>query len=111
MPAPASSEPKPWRVTPEGLLVFLRVTPNAGRDSIDGVEIRDDASIVLRVRVSAVPDKGKANAAVIALLAKALRLPKSAMTLVSGDTSRHKTILVSGDGVDIAGGLATLVAA
>jgi uncharacterized protein (TIGR00251 family) len=98
-------------VTPEGLLVFLRVTPNAGRDSIDGVEIRDDASIVLRVRVSAVPDKGKANAAVIALLAKALRLPKSAMTLVSGDTSRHKTILVSGDGVDIAGGLATLVAA
>ncbi|WEJ33481.1 MULTISPECIES: DUF167 family protein [unclassified Devosia] len=98
-------------MTPEGLLVFLRVTPNAGRDSIDGVEIRDDASIVLRVRVSAVPDKGKANAAVIALLAKALRLPKSAMTLVSGDTSRHKTILVSGDGVDIAGGLATLVAA
>ena len=98
-------------MTPEGLLVFLRVTPNAGRDSIDGVEIRDDASIVLRVRVSAVPDKGKANAAVIALLAKALRLPKSAMTLVSGDTSRHKTILVSGDGADIAEGLAALVAA
>lgn len=91
-------------------MVFLRVTPNAGRDSIDGVETRDDASIVLRVRVAAVPDKGKANAAVIALLAKTLRLPKSAMTLVSGDTSRHKTILVSGVGADIAQALATQIA-
>lgn len=97
-------------MTPEGVLLFLRVTPNAGRDSLDGIEIRDDASIVLRVRVSAVPDKGKANAAVIALLAKALRLPKSAMTLVSGETSRHKSVLVSGDGADIATCLATLVA-
>lgn len=97
-------------MTPEGVLLFLRVTPNAGRDSLDGIEIRDDASIVLRVRVSAVPDKGKANAAVIALLAKALRLPKSAMTLVSGETSRHKSVLVSGDGADIATRLAALVA-
>lgn len=91
-------------------MVFLRVTPNAGRDSIDGVETRDDASIVLRVRVAAVPDKGKANAAVIALLAKTLRLPKSAMTLVSGDISRHKTILVSGVGADIAQALAAQIA-
>lgn len=91
-------------------MVFLRVTPNAGRDSIDGVETRDDASIVLRVRIAAVPDKGKANAAVIALLAKTLRLPKSAMTLVSGDTSRHKTILVSGVGADIAQALAAQIA-
>lgn len=77
-------------------MLFLRVTPNAGRDSFDGIEIRDDASIVLRIRVSAVPDKGKANAAVIALLAKALRLPKSSISLVSGETARHKTVLISG---------------
>lgn len=77
--------------------MHLRVTPNAGADRIDGTELRDDGSAVLRVRVRAVPDKGKANAAVIALLAKALGVPKSAVELVSGDTARLKTIAIEGD--------------
>ncbi|MGV3574508.1 MAG: DUF167 family protein [Devosia sp.] len=92
MPAPASSF---FRITPEGLLVSLRVTPNAGRDAIDGVETRDDGSTVLRFRVAAVPDKGKANAAVTALLAKTLGIPKSSVTLVSGETARFKTVLIA----------------
>lgn len=75
----------------------MRVTPNAGADRIEGTELRDDGSAVLRVRVKAVPDKGKANAAVIALLAKALAVPKSAVTLVSGDTARLKTLAIAGD--------------
>ena len=53
---------------------------------------------MLRVRVSAVPDKGRANAAVVALLAKALGVPKSAVTVVSGETARTKTLAVIGDG-------------
>lgn len=94
MSAPASS----WfRPTETGLLLYLRVTPNAGRDAIDGAETRDDGSCVLRVRVSAVPDKGKANAAVVALVARALAVPKTAITLVSGDTSRMKTLAVAGE--------------
>lgn len=56
---------------------------------------------MLRVRVKAVPDKGKANAAVIALLAKALDVPKTAVTLVSGDTARHKTVAVEGDPAEL----------
>lgn len=92
MPAPASSY---YRASPAGWLLHLRVTPNAGRDAIDGAEIRDDGTCVLRVRVSAVPDKGKANAAVIVLLAKALGLPKSAFSLTSGETSRFKTVLLT----------------
>lgn len=95
MSAPESSF---FRVTETGLLLHVRVTPNAGRDAIDGVERRDDGGVVLRVRVAAVPDKGKANAALIALLAKKLRLPRSAFTLLSGETSRHKTLALSGDG-------------
>lgn len=59
--------------------------------------MRDDGSAVLRMRVRAVPDKGKANAAVTALLAKALDVPKSAVTLVTGDTARLKTLKVDGD--------------
>lgn len=92
MPAPASSF---FRLTPEGFLLSLRVTPNAGRDAIDGVETRDDGATVLRLRVAAVPDKGKANAAVIALLAKSLGVPKSSMILVSGETARLKTVRVN----------------
>jgi len=90
--------PKCFRLNPTGLSLFLRVTPNAGQDRIEGVEQRDDGTAVLRVRVAVVPDKGKANAAVIALLAKALGLPKSSLSLANGETSRFKTIAVAGDG-------------
>jgi uncharacterized protein len=79
------------------VLLRLRVTPNAGRDVIEGFEALADGTRVLRIRVSAVPDKGKANAAVIALLAKALGLPKSALTLVSGDTARLKTVRIDAE--------------
>jgi hypothetical protein len=87
-----------FRLSPSGLSLFVRVTPNAGRDAIEGVALRDDGTAMLRVRVSAVPDKGKANAAVIALLAKALGVPKSSITVTSGETSRMKTLAVVGDG-------------
>lgn len=87
----------PYRLSPAGLSLFVRVTPNAGRDAIEGVEQRDDGTAVLRLRVKAVPDKGKANAAVIALLTKTLGVPKSAITLVSGDTARQKTLTIMGD--------------
>lgn len=102
-------QPSCYRLSPTGLSLFVRVTPHAGRDAIEGVEIRDDGSAVLRLRVKAVPDKGRANAAVIALLAKALGLPKSAITLTSGDTARQKTLALSGDATALAAALAALV--
>jgi len=100
----------PWRVTPAGLTLHLRVTPNAGLDRIEGIERRDDGQAVLRVRVAAVPDRGKANAATLALLAKALGLPKASLILVAGETARRKTIAVAGDGAALAARLATLAA-
>jgi uncharacterized protein YggU (UPF0235/DUF167 family) len=100
--------PNCFRLSPAGLSLFVRVTPNAGRDAVEGVEHRDDGSSVLRIRVSAVPDKGRANAAVVVLLAKALGVPKSAISVASGDTSRFKTIAVAGDGAALAQKLAAL---
>jgi hypothetical protein len=79
------------------MLLRLRVTPNAGRDAIEGFETLADGTEVLRIRVAAVPDKGKANAAVIALLAKRFGLPKSALTITSGETARLKTVRIDGD--------------
>lgn len=87
------------------------MTPNGGRDAIEGVETRDDGSAVLRLRVSAVPDKGRANVAALALLAKALGVPKSRLVVSSGATARHKTIAVTGDSDVLAAALEALAGA
>ena len=92
----------------DGIRLHLRATPNAGLDRIDGFETRDDGATVLRVRVKAVPDKGKANAAVMVLLAKTLGVPKSAITLVTGETSRQKTLHIAGDPDALAAALGKL---
>lgn len=78
--------------------IFLRVTPNASRNAIEGAETRDDGQVRLRLRITAQPEKGKANKAAIALLAKALHLPKSTFSVISGETARDKTVRV--DAVD-----------
>ncbi|WP_429912402.1 DUF167 domain-containing protein [Glycocaulis sp.] len=80
----------------EGAILRLRVTPNASRDTIEGVEIRADGLAHLKIRVRAVPDKGAANMAVLKLLAKTLGVPKSALELVSGHTARIKTVRIAG---------------
>ncbi len=76
----------------EGVVVALRVTPRSVRDAIEGVD--DEGA--LRVRVTAAPADGAANKAVIKLLAKALGVPKSALTLVAGASSRHKRLRIEG---------------
>ena len=68
----------------------VRVTPRGGRDAVEGW-LRDDAGrLLLKVRVAAAAADGQANAAVLALLAKALRRPRSDLTLLSGQTARVK---------------------
>ena len=67
------------------------VTPKASRDEITGWRGEE-----LTVRVSAAPDKGKANAAVCETVAKALGVPKSAVSVERGKKSRHKTLSVEG---------------
>lgn len=71
----------------------VRVSPRASRDGVGGVH--DGA---LKVKTTAPPVDGQANAAVIELVAKALRVPKRAVRIVGGDTSKSKRIEV--DGVD-----------
>jgi uncharacterized protein len=88
----------------------LRLTPNAGRDAIDGFETAADGETVLRARVTAVPENGKANKALIQLLAKTLRIPKSAITVISGETARKKILRIEGDPEDLEKRLGALAA-
>jgi len=83
-----------WRLTNAGLELFLSVTPNANADLIGQVEVRNDGQSYLAVRVRAIPDKGKANKAVITLLAKNLKLPKSSIKVIKGHQARQKCLLL-----------------
>lgn len=74
----------------------VRVTPKGGRDGVDGWTLDPEGRPYLRVRVSAPPSDGAANAALIAFLAKALKRPKSALSIVSGETARLKMIEIDG---------------
>jgi uncharacterized protein len=69
----------------------VRLTPRGGRDRVDGV-----VDGVLRARVSAPPVDGEANAALVALLAHELDVPRGAVRIVAGATSRVKTVAVEG---------------
>lgn len=87
----------PFAAVPGGLRVFVRLQPRARRERIEGVVAEADGRVALKVAVTAPPEDGKANAALIALLGKNWRLPKSAMEIVGGATDRRKTLLLRGD--------------
>jgi uncharacterized protein len=76
---------------PDGIVVPVRAQPGARRSAIVGLH---DGS--LKVAVTAPPDKGKANAAIAAILAAAAGLPKSSVQQLTGLTSRQKKFLLPG---------------
>ena len=93
-----------------GILLAVRLTPKAGRDAIEGIATLSDGRSVLAVRVRAAPDKGEANAALAALMAKSLHVPKSAVTIAAGRTARLKQVRIDGDPNALAAKLAALSA-
>ena len=81
-----------------GAVVFhLRLTPRGGRDRVEGWTTGADGKEHLKARVSVPPEDGKANAALILLLAKTLGVPKSSVRSAAGETSRQKTIAIKSD--------------
>jgi hypothetical protein len=87
----------PWRYSPDGISISLRVTPRGGRDDIDGIETLANGRSVVKVRVRAIAEGGEANRAVTELLATSLGVSKKSVRLLSGATSRIKQIAVDGD--------------
>jgi len=75
----------------------VKLTPKAGRDAIDGWMSDAAGRPVLKARVAAPPTDGKANAALVALLAQTLKLKQSNVRIVSGASSRTKLVEADGD--------------
>lgn len=72
----------------------IHLTPKASHNKIDGWATDAEGNTVLRVKVTAVPEDGKANEALIKLLSKALHISKSRLSFVRGETSRVKQLEV-----------------
>ncbi|MFZ1886095.1 MAG: DUF167 family protein [Rhodoplanes sp.] len=81
---------------------MVRLTPRGGSDAIDGVETLADGRTVLKARVRAAPSDGAANAALVALLAKALRVAPRRITIAAGESARIKRVKISGTGPELA---------
>ncbi len=74
---------------PEGLVLNVRVQPKASKNAIRGVH-----GEALKIALTAPPVEGAANKALIAFVAKCLGIPKASVTILSGQTSRNKRLLL-----------------
>jgi uncharacterized protein YggU (UPF0235/DUF167 family) len=80
-----------------GFRLRVRLTPKSSSDGVDGPGTDASGAVFLKARVRAAPEKGAANAALEALLAKALHVPKSAVRVEKGATGRLKIVAIAGD--------------
>ncbi len=88
---PRSPAPVTRTARPEGVVLEVLVRPKAGRCRVVGAP-----GGRVRVEVSAPPEGGRATREAVQTLARALGVPASAVTLLRGERSRHKTVLVRG---------------
>ncbi len=98
-----------YTVHDDHVTLEIRLTPGTSHNGIDGVKVLGDGRAVLAVRVRANAEKGKANADLVALVARSLGRPRSACRIVSGTTARRKILKVEGNGQALAAALVKLV--
>jgi uncharacterized protein len=94
---PGAASRLPFAEAPDGVRVRVQLTPRARAARIGGLQEDGEGGARLKVAVTEAPDAGRANAALVALLAREWRLPKSAFAVVSGAADRHKIISIAGD--------------
>lgn len=85
-------------ISENGIFLKIHLTPKAARTAFIRLDTDTKGQQWLRVSVTAIPEKGKANQALIGLLSKKLRLPKSTISLIAGNQTRQKTIHIEGNG-------------
>lgn len=77
------------RICDDGLVLKIRISPNASKNQII---LSDD---MIKVKVTAQPIENKANKALIEFLSKYLKVPKTSISIVKGETSKDKTLHIS----------------
>ena len=87
----------PFTPVENGGRLACRLTPKSSRNAIDGFYTGADGRLSLKARVTAAPEKGKANKALIKLLGEETGLAPSTMSVISGGQSRNKLILIEGE--------------
>jgi hypothetical protein len=100
----------PLRRLGEGVILAVRLTPKAQRDAIVGIEAYGGET-VLKARVRALPEQGRANTALEKLIADWLKVPPSRVTVAQGGKSRLKQVKVEGDTEALTRLIATRIAA
>lgn len=96
-----TQNPSPLTPFPGGVRVSLRLTPKASADRLGGVVEVAPGRAALKAWVAAAPEDGKANAALLKLLAKRCRLPPSSFSIASGHAQRLKLVEVAGETGDV----------
>ena len=79
------------RETAEGVVFRVKAAPNAGKNALAG-----EFNGMLRVKIAAAPERGRANAELVSYLSGLLKISKSRVVVIKGETSREKTMAISG---------------
>jgi len=76
------------RDSKDGLIINLKISPNAAKNAI----VKDNTGV--KVKLTAQPIEGKANKALIEFLSKQIKIPKTSIEILKGETSKDKTLLI-----------------
>lgn len=87
----------PVRRCGAGAFLDIRLTPNAAQNRIEDVFVDSEGHLRLKIKVTAIPEKGTVNAALVTLLSKSMKCGKGRLELVAGMLDRNKSILVRGN--------------
>ena len=87
------TELHPFKQEPDGIYLYVRATPKASQNKIGKVIATEDGN-QLKIYVTSVPEDGKANTAIIELLADRLGIAKSFITIIKGHTHKNKVCLI-----------------
>ena len=108
--APGASAPQlKIRQTETGIAIAVRLTPKSARNAVEGIE-EFGGDPVLKARVRALPESGKANAALEALIAKWLDVPRSSVAVIQGAKARIKVVAIDGSAIGLSALVATRLA-
>jgi hypothetical protein len=87
----------PLTAAEDGLRLAIRLSPRARTDRLVAVALSAEGRHVLKATVTAPAETGRANEALLRLLARAWRLPRRDLSIIAGSTSRNKIVRIAGD--------------